>query len=210
MNETENNAKGRKPGICWMAIASPLVVVVGLLVGIVFRFFLEGIPWTKTIAVGVLLLSMGVGLGLGILAIFRTFKSQRRLGGVTGGLWAVLGVGMAVLFFIEVFVPLPHRREYAIWSEGKAIMGTISTGIRAYAAEQGPDGQLPEDNDFVVLGFAPYDLDGTYFNQSTDKMFSYTVVSLYPLKFTVTAVNENLKPNTVTLDQNGAWTEKTE
>jgi F0F1-type ATP synthase assembly protein I len=210
MSETDNSTQGQKPKICWMAIASPLVVVVGLLVGIVFRFFLEGIPWTKTIAVGVLLLSMGVGLGLGVLAIFRTFKSQRRLGGVTGGLWAVLGVGMAVLLFIEVFLPIPHRRQEAIWAEGKAILGSISTGIRAYAAEQGADGQLPEDNDFDVLGFIAGDLDGTYFNQSTDKMFSFTVVSLNPLEFTVTAVNKNLKPNIVTLDQDGMWTEKTE
>ena len=83
--------------------------------------------------------------------------------------------------------------------------------LRAYTAEQGADGRLPEDNDFEVLGFAPGDLDGTWFNQSKDKMFSFTVVSLNPLKFTVTAVNENLDPNLIiTLDQDGTWTEKTE
>ncbi len=141
MNETENNPKGRKLKICWMA-------------------------------------TLGVAIALFLIVLF----------------WGV---------------SRPPRVSHSqVVSESKSFMAAIFTHIRAYAAEQGADGQLPEDNDFEVLGFAPGDLDGRYYKQSTHKWLSFTVVSLNPLKFTVTAVNENLKPNTVTLDQDGTWTEK--
>jgi len=130
------------------------------------------------------------------------------------GLMVLIGVAIAILFIIPLwFVLHPPRKEpyYFMGCEGKGFIADIATAIRAYAAEQGADGQLPEDNDFEVFGFPSGYLDGTGFNQSTDKMFSFTVVSLNPLKFTVTAVNKNLDPNIIiTLDQDGTWTEKTE
>ncbi len=89
-------------------------------------------------------------------------------------------------------------------------MGTIAVAIREYAAEVGVDGQLPADNDFRVLGFEEGELDGMYFNQSTDKMFSFSVSSLEPLKYTVISVNEDLEPSVLTIDQDGIWMEKTE
>ncbi len=129
-------------------------------------------------------------------------------------LMAILGVSIAVLFIILFWlISHPPRKEpyYYMGSEGKGFIANISTAIRAYAAEQGADGQLPEDNDFEIFGFPLHYLDGEHFNQSTDKMFSFTVVSLNPLKFTVTAVNKNIEPNIIiTLDQDGMWTEKTE
>ena len=97
------------------------------------------------------------------------------------------------------------RIDAAKWSEGKAIMGTIATAIRAYYAEAGPSGKLPVDNNFRELGFMPGDLDGVYF---TEDMFEFSVTSLKPLRYTITGTNYDLKPNRMMLNQDGKWLEK--
>lgn len=86
-------------------------------------------------------------------------------------------------------------------------MCVVAMVIREYAAEVDVDGELPVDDDFEVLGFEEGELDGAFFNQSTDKMFSYSVSSLNPLEFIVTGVNDDLEPRMMTLDQDGTWTE---
>ena len=122
----------------------------------------------------------------------------------------ILALILIFVIFLRTINKIDSTRPAARWSEGKALMYAIATEIRAYAEKIGINGESPPDNDFGVLGFEKGDLDGTYFNQTTDKMFSYTVSSLNPLKFTITVVNEDLEPRVITLDQDGIWTEKNE
>jgi len=106
-----------------------------------------------------------------------------------------------------VAVPIMRGRiDSAKWSEGKAMMGSIATAIRAYAAEQGAVGYA--NPTLAQLGFAASDLTGTYFNST-----NYSWVSAYAgvppvLTFTVTATAGTgiTTPATVTLDQAGNWT----
>ncbi len=111
----------------------------------------------------------------------------------------------------SVAIPMLRGRiDAAKWSEGKAMMGSISTAIRAYHAEKGPTGTAPTTL-FVGntgLGFAAGDLTGNYF---ADADFSFSVSSMNPLTFVVTctpvtASDRPANPATVTLNQAGVWT----
>jgi hypothetical protein len=96
------------------------------------------------------------------------------------------------------------------WLEGKAMMGTIATAIRAFAAENGASATLygADLPDAASLGFGANDLVGTYFSTAN---FSWTTA--YPdeatgLTFTITATAPAgiTTPAVVTLDQAGTWT----
>lgn len=112
-------------------------------------------------------------------------------------------VGLAVFLLIWRLYPSVRPQGEMQWVEGSAFADSIAAAIRGYARRQGPEGKLPKDNDFVALGLTSDDLDGKYFNQSVDGMFSFAVTGLNPLKFTVTVVNPNLNPFRATLDQDG-------
>jgi type II secretory pathway pseudopilin PulG len=113
-----------------------------------------------------------------------------------------------------VAIPLMRGRiDSAKWSEGKSIMGTIATAIRAYAAEKGSAGSYGTDTpDMTALGFAASDFTGTYFDAAC---FSWTTAyddaGDPPLTFTVTAtpdVNSGIQtPSQIDLDEQGNWTE---
>jgi type IV pilus assembly protein PilA len=116
---------------------------------------------------------------------------------------------VAILAAISIPV-MRGRIDAAKWSEGKAMMGTIATAIRAYHADKGADAAPPTaivGTGDTALGFAATDLEGTYF-QSSD--FSMNVTSMNPLIFTITCTstksNAPANPKTVTLNQNGVWT----
>lgn len=111
-----------------------------------------------------------------------------------------------------VAIPIMRGRiDSAKWSEGRAIMGTIGTALRAYAAEKGVTGtygaNLPT---MTALGFANSDFTGTYFTAAN---FSWT--SAFdsagdpPLTFTITATaGAGIQtPTQITLDETGAWVE---
>ncbi len=111
----------------------------------------------------------------------------------------------------SVAIPMLRGRiDAAKWSEGKAMMGSISTAIRAYHAEKGPTGTAPTTL-FVGntgLGFAAGDLTGNYF---ADADFAFAVTSMDPLTFTVTctpvtASDRPSNPASYVLDQTGTWT----
>jgi len=122
-------------------------------------------------------------------------------------------VVLIVAILAAVMIPIIRGRiDSAKWTEGKAIMGSIATSIRAYAAEHGVNGDLPNSFRTVStgLGFAIGDLDGTYF---TEESFSFTVIALQPIDFTVTcdasaslAPDAPLTPAVVQLDEEGVWT----
>ena len=116
-------------------------------------------------------------------------------------------VAIAVFAFFWVLVPRGRVHQVSIWAEGKSIGGCIASAIHAYAADPLTNGQLLAPDDFAALGFEPNDLDGYYFNQSKDKMFSFKVTSLEPLKFTVTVTNPALNPAQFMFDQDHKWSE---
>ncbi len=117
---------------------------------------------------------------------------------------------LIVSILAAVAIPIMRGRiDSAKWSEGKAMMGTIGTGIRAYCAETD---SAPTPGLFASwgseLGFIASDLDGTYFDSS---MFTISDLQYDPnqsvsLTFTVSATNSALNPPTVTLDEQGTWT----
>lgn len=105
-----------------------------------------------------------------------------------------------------VAIPMLRGRiDAAKWSEGKAMIGSIGTAIRAYHAEKGPTGTAPTTL-YVAntgLGFAAGDLTGTYF---VDADFAMAVTAMDPLTFTITATKATLNPTSYVIDQSGTWT----
>ena len=114
----------------------------------------------------------------------------------------------------SVAIPILRGRiDAAKWAEGKAMMGSIATAIRAYAAEKGDSGTDPTDiigTDATELGFAAGDLTGTYF---ADADFELTAVDIgaTPITFTITCTAGNgtdppSVPSGYTLNQSGTFT----
>jgi prepilin-type N-terminal cleavage/methylation domain-containing protein len=116
----------------------------------------------------------------------------------------ILIVGILAAVAIPI---LRGRIDAAKWSEGKAMMGSIATAIRAYHAEKGPTGATPTTLAMAAtgLGFAAGDLTGTYF---VDADFSFAVTAMDPLAFTITSTpsTTTLVPAAYTLNQAGVWT----
>ena len=121
---------------------------------------------------------------------------------------------MVVIFIVGILaavaVPLMRGRiDAAKWSEGKAIMGTVATGLRAHVAEQGNN--FTAVPTLVQLGFAASDLNGTYFTggESGVGNFSWVINDDDPMDFliTATAPAEISTPSQVTLDHAGNWVE---
>lgn len=121
-------------------------------------------------------------------------------------------VVLIVAILAAVAVPLMRGRvDAAKWSEAKAAMGTISTAIRAYHAEKGPNGAVPTaifGQGATELGFATGDLEGTYF---ADGDYALSGLAMDPLTFTITCTPSKADaPSnyaTVSLNQAGTWTE---
>ena len=108
-----------------------------------------------------------------------------------------------------VAIPLMRGRiDSAKWSEGKAMMGTIGTALRAYSAEKGDDGTWPPS--LVQLGFMAGDLTGTYFVDAdfTWANAAYLSTATPPLTYTIscTPTTTTLVPATTTLSHLGVWT----
>jgi len=95
----------------------------------------------------------------------------------------VLIVGILAAVAIPI---LRGRIDAAKWSEGKAMMGSIATAIRAYHAEKGPAGTAPTSiwgASDTTLGFvANQDTMGTYFG---DIDFTSLTVVMEPFSFII-------------------------
>jgi len=114
----------------------------------------------------------------------------------------ILIVGILAAVAIPI---LRGRIDAAKWSEGKAMMGSIATAIRAYHAEKGTGGTAPTaivGTGATELGFLAADLTGTYF---TNTQFTMSGVAMNPLAFSISCTNANLNPTTYTLSQAGVW-----
>ncbi len=117
---------------------------------------------------------------------------------------AAVLVIVSILSAISISI-FRSRVDSAKWAEGKAMIGAIATAIRSYHAEKGPNAAAPTElfgNGSTELGFKTTDLKGTYFGP-TD--FEFTVESMDPLFFKVSASNSDLKPQKITLDNTGEW-----
>ena len=118
---------------------------------------------------------------------------------------------LIVAILAAVAIPIMRGRiDAAKWSEGKAIMGTIATAIRAYVAEKNETMINFDAITADTLGFAPGDLTGTYF--VTEGAFTWTGQYDMPtnnLTFIITAQSpeEISYPDQVTLNQAGEWAE---
>ena len=109
-----------------------------------------------------------------------------------------------------VAVPLMRGRiDAAKWSEGKAIMGTISTALRAHLAEKGS--AFTDVPTLTQLGFADDDLTGTYFTGGASGVgdFEWVIDDDDPIDFTITAAAGTgiTTPSEITLDAAGVWVE---
>jgi len=108
-----------------------------------------------------------------------------------------------------VAIPLMRGRiDSAKWSEGKAMMGTIATALRAYGAEKGDDGTWPPS--MTQLGFVAGDLTGTYFDDAeftwADAAYDSTATPSLTYTISCTPVRTALVPTNFTLDHLGDWT----
>lgn len=95
----------------------------------------------------------------------------------------VLIVGILAAVAIPI---LRGRIDSAKWSEGKAMLGSLATAIRAYAAEK-PNGPNPATADILKatgLGFVAGDLSGTYFVDADFKINSCDVTAS-PITFEI-------------------------
>ena len=120
-----------------------------------------------------------------------------------------------LILSILVAVAIPIFRgqiNKAKWSEGKAIAGTISSGLRAYSAEKASGGiygtGLPS---LASIGFSASDISGKYFD-AADYEWSTTYDSTqdpcFSFSIKITAPAEISSPTKVTLDHIGQWSEE--
>jgi len=108
-----------------------------------------------------------------------------------------------------VAIPIMRGRiDSAKWSEGRAMMGTVGTAIRAYCAEK--DTATGLVGGFGIwgtkLGFMENDFDGTYFASGNFTIDSCAYDPNYSgVTFTIKATHGGLTPNWYTLDDEGTW-----
>jgi type IV pilus assembly protein PilA len=120
---------------------------------------------------------------------------------------------LIVAILAAVAIPLLYSRiEAAKWSEGKAMMGTIATAIRAYQGEKGEGAPQPAiiGNVAPTLGFNASDLTGTYFVSTDFSISTYNNPVGGPFTFTVSCTpagaNRPSDAGTRTLNSAGVWT----
>ncbi len=118
---------------------------------------------------------------------------------------------LIVSILAAVAIPIMRGRiDAAKWSEGRAMMGTIGTCIRAYCAEHD---QAPSTGDFTSwgteLGFVQGDFQGAYFTYAAfniDGVVYDPNILESPLTFTIKGTKTELTPDSYTLTATGTWT----
>ncbi len=118
----------------------------------------------------------------------------------------LMAVIMIVAILAAVTIPLMRGRiDAAKWSEGKSMIGTIATALRAYGAEKGDDGTWPPS--LTNLGFVAGDLTGTYFvdGNFTWANAAYSSLVTPSLTYTIQGTHATLVPGTITLTHLGVW-----
>ena len=122
---------------------------------------------------------------------------------------------LIVAILAAVAIPIMRGRlEAAKWSEGKAMMGTIATSIRAFGAEYGEGVAQPTIVGVAsktCLGFSAPDLTGTYFNSGdfTITAWSNPVGGPFTYQITSTPTGTNPPSNPASMTLTMAATGKT-
>ena len=120
----------------------------------------------------------------------------------------LLTVVIIVIILAAVILSMIRGKiDSANWTEGRAMMGSISQAIRTYVFGRGETLYNFDELSIQALGFADQDLAGVYFNESN---FSWTgEYDKYTddLQYTIiaTAGEGIYSPSKVTLDQDGVW-----
>ncbi len=125
---------------------------------------------------------------------------------------------LIVAILAAVAIPIMRGRvDAAKWSEGKAMMGTIATGIRAYCAEVDKSigdlsvlsPEIDQDLFWASLGFRDGELTGTYFVEQNFKISGNYDVQDNILNFIVECtkdINSGINnPETIELNQSGEF-----
>ena len=106
-----------------------------------------------------------------------------------------------------VAIPIMRGRiDSAKWSEGRSMMGTVASAIRAYVAERDEAPAVGAMSDSAIasaLGFRAEDFQGTYFVASNFSQTSDYTDGV--LTFTITGTSSDLTPNWYTLTETGDW-----
>jgi len=111
----------------------------------------------------------------------------------------ILIVGILAAAAIPV---LRGRIESAKWSEAKAAMGTIATALRAYCSDRIED--ISATPSFSELGFAPNDLDGTYFKSSDYSIVAVNYIAKTGAQtYTIRAEKPGFNPSFMILTNTG-------
>jgi len=128
---------------------------------------------------------------------------------------------MTVVFIVGILaamaIPLFRGRiDSARWSEGKASASSIRTAARAFCCERDSNWggvwanvTLADLGFNVVNGAGGDDLDGKYFTNESYAIV-FTAYNAYTITVTAAPSLSPDKPSTpasITLDQNGVWTE---
>lgn len=117
---------------------------------------------------------------------------------------------LIVAILAAVAIPIMRGRiDDAKWSEGKAMMGTIASAIRALAAQSNDDVTLDTDPIGTQLGFITNDLTGTYFSDTDFSIVGSYTEATNTLTYTISADAGSgiSSPTLVTLNQSGVWQE---
>lgn len=125
MDQIDKSAQEQKPKIYKPAIISPLVVILGFWVGVIFAGWLKHIPILSDLGLFVLMVSPFVGLFLGIIADRKIYKSK---GMLKGRVFSILGTGLAIVAIILILIPVtpPPGMAYRAY---KVICGSNLAGL---------------------------------------------------------------------------------
>jgi len=128
MNQTDESEQGgQNSKICKLAVASPLVVILGFLAGIGLCV-LENI--LQVFGIVIVLVSLFFGLILGIIADRKICKSN---GILKGRVFSILGTGIAIVLIIYTFIPpCPPHLEAACRVVCGVKLSGLGRAIRVY------------------------------------------------------------------------------
>ena len=131
MSETETNAQGKKPKVSKLAIASPLVVLLGYFIGATLAAGLKRYNFIAEIGSWTCRFSILFGLIAGIIADYRIYKSK---GLLTGRIFSISGTILALIIIVLALIPTrPPPREFALQVVCSVNLRSLGEATRIYA-----------------------------------------------------------------------------
>jgi len=135
MSETENNSQGKKPKVSKLAVASPLVVLLGYFIGVTLASGLKRYNLISEIGRWTCIFSLLFGLIAGIIADHRICKSK---GLLTGRIFSISGTILALILIILGLIPTgPPARPIAYRIVCHADLRSFGVAMQTYASNFG-------------------------------------------------------------------------